>query len=82
MTNARAKTAIANSVVGLTRFLVRQNHISKEHAYIKLYQTELFGLLNNVRTGLFLEPNDRLIDLLKIELQEGVTGLYAKLQMI
>lgn len=79
MTNAKARTSMANSVVGLTRYLVRSRHISKERAYLKLYQTELFGLLGNVKTGLFLEPNERLIELLKTETREGPAGLYAKL---
>lgn len=82
MTNSRARTMVTNSVVGLTRYLVRQGHISKDRAYMKLYQTELFGLLSNVKTGLFLEPNERLIDLLKTELKDGVPGLYAKLSVI
>ena len=79
MTESRARTAIANSVVGLTRYLVRQCHISKDRAYMKLYRTELFGLLSNIKTGLFLEPNERLIDLLKVESRKGVSELYARL---
>ncbi|MBQ0032336.1 MAG: hypothetical protein KBT68_06005 [bacterium] len=46
---------------------------------MKLYRTELFGLLSNIKTGLFLEPNDRLIGLLRIESQKGVSELYARL---
>lgn len=82
MTNSRARTAIANSAVGLTRYLVRRHHISKDRAYMKLYQTELFGLLSNIKTGLFLEPNERLIDLLKAEERFGTVGLYARLSEI
>lgn len=82
MTNSRARTAIANSAVGLTRYLVRRHHISKDRAYMRLYRTELFGLLSNVKTGLFLEPNERLIDLLKVEERSGADGLYARLSKI
>lgn len=82
MTNSKARTAIANSVVGLTRYLVRSRHLSKERAYLKLYQTELFGLLNNIKSGLFLEPNDQLIELLRAEEREGASGLYERLARI
>lgn len=78
MTEAKARTAIANSAVGLTRYLVRKLHISKDRAYMRLYRSELFGLLSNIETGLYLEPNEMLIDLLKTEMTEGVQGLYAK----
>ena len=43
---------------------------------------ELFGLLGNIKTGLFLEPNERLIDLLKVEERSGADGLYARLSEI
>ncbi len=46
---------------------------------MKLYRTELFGLLSNIKTGLFLEPNESLIDLLQVELRKGVSERYAML---
>ena len=79
MTETAARTLVANSVVGLTRFIVKKNHISKDRAYMKLYRTELFGLLENLDTGLYLEPNERLIDLLKVEMEEGREMLYSRL---
>ena len=49
---------------------------------MRLYKTELFGLLGNIKTGLFLEPNERLIELLKVEERSGADGLYARLSKI
>ena len=79
MTKSRLRTAIANSVVGLTKHLMRTGHLSKDRAYMKLYATETFRLLNDPRTRLFLEPNERLIALIGIEKRHGVDALYDKL---
>ena len=82
MTKSRAKTAIANSVVGLTKHLMRQCRLSKDKAYMRLYTTETFRVLNDPRTRLFLEPNAVIIKLLGIEQRQGVEAFYNVLSKI
>lgn len=77
MTKSRARTVIANSVTALVRFIMKTERLSKEDAYFRLCGTELFRLLRNDRTSLYLEPNVQLTKLYKCEREHGVDALYS-----
>ena len=76
MTKSRARTVIANSVTGLVRFIMKAERLSKEDAYLRLCGTELFRLLRNDRTSLYLEPNVQLTKLYMCEQDQGVDAFY------
>lgn len=80
MTDAKIQTAIAACAVGLTRHIMARDGIVQDDAYRKLCATELFKLLSNPDTGLFLEPNESLCNLLDVELLDGVDALYAAIR--
>lgn len=77
MTKSRARTIVANSVTALVRFIMKTEQLSKEDAYFRLCGTELFRLLRNDRTSLYLEPNVQLTKLYKCEREQGVDALYS-----
>jgi len=50
--------------------------LSKEEAYQRLMEMELYELLPDVDTRLYLEPNEFLIECCKLECDEGKEALY------
>ncbi|MBR1586989.1 MAG: hypothetical protein IJ658_01570 [Kiritimatiellae bacterium] len=77
MTDEKIQTAIASSAVGLTRHIMARNGVLQDEAYRRLCATEIFRLLSNPDTRLFLEPNENLCEYLDVELVNGVDALYA-----
>ena len=79
MTAERIRNTIGSCVIGLTRHVMTRDGLSHDEAYCKVYRSELFKLISDVDTRLYLEPNDRLSILLDAEDREGVDALYETL---
>lgn len=73
---SRIQTAIGMSVIEITKFLMSRYNLNQEAAYRKLLQTELYSLLNDIETRLYLETNEYLCKACELELDEGETALY------
>ena len=77
MTDRQIDAAIVSSVVGLTRHVMSNGKgLAIDEAYRKVYGSELYKLLANPRTRLFLCPNVELCALYDIESKSGVEELH------
>lgn len=72
----KIKTAIGMSVIEITKFLMSRYNMNQEAAYRKLLGTELYSLLNDTDTRLYLETNEYLCKACELELEEGEASLY------
>lgn len=59
------------------KYLMKRQNTDYEMAYKKLLSMELYRLLVDSETRLFLETNEYLCDACDKELEEGVDVLYA-----
>lgn len=76
MSEGKMETAIGMCVVTLTKYIMKKQDISHEAAYRKLLTMELYGLLRDSETRLFLETNEYLCNACEKEMVEGKDALY------
>ena len=79
MTDAMVQNAIANSVVGLTRHVMRTCGKPDDEAYRMVYDSELFKLLSEPKTNLYLQTNAELCRFFDVEKNFGVNALRSAL---
>lgn len=79
MTDALVRNAIANSVVGLTRYVMRTCGKPDDEAYRMVYDSELFRLLSDPKTNLYLRTNAELCGYYEVERRSGVNALRSAL---
>ncbi len=76
MTEGKIETTKGFCVVSLTRHLMDSFQLSMDAAYKKLLKTELYSLLMDTDTGLYLETNEYLCKACDIEQNQGKESLY------
>lgn len=76
MTKSKIENTIGLCVVSLTRHAMKKEGLSLEKAYKKLLTTELYQLLQDSETRLFLEPNEYLCKAYDKEIDSGNDALY------
>ena len=76
MTAEKARVATGNKVVDLTRYIMSRDGLAQDLAYAKLYRTELFKLISDPETRLFLEDDEYLQKAYEAETTSGVEALY------
>lgn len=76
MSESKIETTKGLCVVALTRYLMEIYGIKQEDAYKHLLHMELYGLLMDEGTGLYLESNAYLCECCKIECEKGTDALY------
>ena len=76
MKEGRIETTIGMCVVALTRHIMKKNDCDHEAAYKKLASSELYKLLHNAETRLFLETNEYLCEAYDKEVEDGIAALY------
>ena len=76
MSDNKIETTQGLCVVALTRHLMEKYSLPQDKAYAKLIQTELYSLLMDSDTNLFLETNDYLIKASDLEMDIGMAALY------
>ena len=76
MSEGRIETTKGMCVIALTKFLMKRFQIEQDKAYAKLLETELYSLLTDSETRLFLETNEYLCKCCAIELDDGSDALY------
>ena len=79
MSESKIRNTISECMVGLTRHIMSIDGISHEEAYRKLIVCELFRLVCDPDTRLYLEPNIELADLYDLEMSGGREALYARI---
>lgn len=77
MTADKANTVVGLCVVDLTKHVMEREGLQMDAAYRKLYSTQLYRLLANPETRLFLEDEDFLRKAYDTETSAGVEALYA-----
>ncbi|MCD8157229.1 MAG: hypothetical protein LUD53_07390 [Clostridiales bacterium] len=76
MTEGKAQVALGLSVVTITKYLMEHFSVSHEEAYKKLADTDFYERLNDVETGLYLEPDQYLCRACILELEQGKAAMY------
>lgn len=76
MSEGKIETAIGLCVVALTKHIIEKQNLGYEAAYKKLLTTELYKLLQDSETRLFLETNEYLVEACDKELEDGKDALY------
>ena len=76
MREGRIETTTGLCVVALTKHIMEKENLDHEAAYKKLLTTELYKLLQDPETRLFLEINEYLIEACDKELEKGKDSLY------
>lgn len=76
MNESRIETITGMCVVALTKHLMDKNNLKYELAYKRLLNSELYKLLQDSETRLYLETNEYLCNAYDEELDEGITALY------
>lgn len=76
MTEGKARVTLGLSVVTITKYLMERFHLSHEDAYKKLLNTDFFERLNDLETGLYLEPDQYLCKACVLELEQGKAAMY------
>ena len=76
MSEDRVRSTIGECAIGLTRHVMECDALSHDEAYRRVLASELFKLIGDADTRLYLEPNTELIRLFDIERASGVDALY------
>lgn len=77
MSESKIETTKGMCVVFLTRHLMQRMNAEYEVAYKKLLSMELYRLLQDTDTRLFLETNDYLAKACDTEEDKGIEAFYS-----
>lgn len=72
----KIETITGMCVVALTRHIMKKEELDYEESYRKLLSTDLYRLLQDSETRLFLETNEYLCEAYNRETERGVNALY------
>ena len=76
LSRGKIETTQGLCVVALTKHLMKKYAVAEDAAYAKLIDTEMYTLLMDPETGLYLETNQYLCDACDMELEHGSDALY------
>ncbi len=76
MNKDKIETAKGLCVVDLTKYLMNLYSTSQDEAYKRLVKMELYSLLIDDETRLYLESDSYLKQCCKTEIESGVDALY------
>ena len=81
MSEGKIETVKGFCVVALTRHFMETLNLKQDEAFEKLMKTELYSLLMDEETRLYLETNEELCRLSDLELTEGTDALYEAIRI-
>ena len=76
MNESKIRTVTGMCIIALTRNIMECQGLEFEDAYRRLLGTELYTLLNDAETRLFIETNEYLAGAYDAEQAQGKEGLY------
>lgn len=76
MSEGKIEVSTGMCVVALTRYIMKKRQVGYEDAYKILLATELYKLLQDAETRLFLETNEYLAEAYDCEADLGIDALY------
>lgn len=77
MRKEKMETVMGMCVITLTKYIMQKEKIDHEKAYRRLLNSELYQLLNDEETRLFLEHDHYLCKAYDAECLKGKDGLYS-----
>lgn len=80
MPESKIETIKGNCVIALTKFIMAKLNLTQDKAFSKLNTMELFGLLNDTGTNLFMETNEYLCKACDLELAGKSEEMYNFIQ--
>lgn len=80
MPENKIETIKGNCVVSLTKFIMQKLNLEQDSAFAKLCSMEIFSLLNDTETNLFLETNEYLHNACLLELNGNLEEMYSFIQ--
>lgn len=80
MSDSKIKTTKGMCVVALTKYIMKKEELDYEKAYKRLLHTELYKLLQDTETRLYLETNEYLVEAYDKESELGIDALYDYIQ--
>lgn len=75
MSENKFKTTVGLCVIALTKHIMDRDNLNQEEAYKKLIKTELYKLLNDMETRLYLETNEYLCEAYDVEMDKSIEAL-------
>jgi hypothetical protein len=76
MNESRIETAKGMCVIDLTKFLMHRNGCTHDVAFAHLMEMELYHLLMDTDSDMYLEPNEYLFECCEVEESQGIDALY------
>jgi hypothetical protein len=76
MNESKIETAKGMCVVDVTKFLMQRNNCTGDVAYAHFMGMELYQILMDTDSGMYLEQNDYLFECCEIEESRGIDALY------
>lgn len=81
MYERKIETMKGMCAVDITKFLMKKLGVTPDDAYARFMQMELFNLLMDSETGIYLEQNEFLFECCNKEIDFGVEELYRFLEV-
>ena len=76
MGSNKIETTKGLCVVALTKYIMEKCNIKQDEAYGRLLKMNLYQLLMDDDTRLFLETNDYLCKCCELEMEQGTDAMY------
>lgn len=76
MPERKIETMKGMCAVDITKFIMKELKLSCDEAYARFMQMELFRILMDTESGMYLEQNEFLFKCCKAELELGEKGLF------
>ncbi len=76
MSSGKIETVQGMCVVALTKHLMQKYGLPQDQAYARLLQTEIYTLLMDIDTRLYLETNQYLCEACDRKCDDGSDALY------
>lgn len=76
MKESQIDTTIGRCVIDLTKYLMVEYQSSEEAAYKRLMRMELYAMLLDKESRLYLETNEYLKKCCEVECKQGVDAFY------
>lgn len=80
MTESKIETMKGICVVDITKYIMNKLGYAMDKAYSEFMNMELYKLLMDTDSGMYLEPNEFLYECFDIEKSSGTDSLYEYIQ--
>ncbi len=82
MNEDKIQSAINLKVICLVKWIMEQKKITEDAAYEQLLPMELYRMLTDEETGIYLEPIEYIYDCYKIETEQGPEQLIQYVSLL